>query len=134
MLPFSTTSAATAHGLHLKLKLLINVYFCPPKRRRYDIMAKGLLVKKLCVTFAYTIEPLNNGHIATSHFVHYGKVVLSSEVKNFIIGTSKTFIWRLLTLFPLFEVSVIRGYTIYMYVCIIYLLSRIPAVGSTMWM
>ena len=67
------------------------------------------------------------GHIGTSHFVHYGKVVLSSEVKNFIIGTSKTFIWRLFILFPLFEVSVIRGYTIYVYV------SYISSPGSQQW-
>ena len=26
--------------------------------------------------FSYTVEPLNNGHIGTDHFVHYREVVL----------------------------------------------------------
>ena len=30
-----------------------------------------------------TVEPLNNGHIWTSHFVHCRRVVLSLEVKNY---------------------------------------------------
>ena len=29
----------------------------------------------------YTVEPLNNQHIGTSHFVLYREVVLSLEVK-----------------------------------------------------
>jgi hypothetical protein len=30
----------------------------------------------------YTVEPLNNGHVGTRHFVLYREVVLSSEVTN----------------------------------------------------
>ena len=30
-----------------------------------------------------TVEPLNNGHSGISHFVLYGEVVLSSEVKMY---------------------------------------------------
>ena len=30
----------------------------------------------------YTVEPLNNVHVGTSHFVLYWEVVLSLEVKN----------------------------------------------------
>ena len=37
------------------------------------------------VTHIYTVEPPNNGHIGTRHFVLYREVVLSSEVKNVLV-------------------------------------------------
>ncbi len=33
-----------------------------------------------------TVEPLNKGHIGTSHFVHYEEVVLFLEVSKCIIA------------------------------------------------
>ena len=47
---------------------------------------------------AYTVEPLNNGHIGTRHFVLYREVVLSLEIKMYII----IFLVR-----PLFRVSLV---------------------------
>ena len=32
-----------------------------------------------------TVEPPNNGHVGTRHFVLYREVVLSSEVKNVLV-------------------------------------------------
>ena len=33
----------------------------------------------------HTVEPLNNGHVGTRHFVLYKEVVLSSEVTNVLV-------------------------------------------------
>ena len=32
-----------------------------------------------------TVEPPNNGHVGTRHFVLYSEVVFSSEVKNVLV-------------------------------------------------
>ena len=52
------------------------------------------------------VEPLNNGQIGTSHFVHCREVVLSSVVLPYSIGASK--VWRILCLLsevPLYMTS-----------------------------
>ena len=33
----------------------------------------------------YTVEPLNNGHIGTRHFVLYREIFLPSEAKNVLV-------------------------------------------------
>ena len=39
-----------------------------------------------CLTsHSVTVEPPNNGHIGSRHFVLYREVVLSSEVKNVLV-------------------------------------------------
>ena len=63
------------------------------------------------------MEPLNNGHIGTNHFVLYREVVLSLDVKcTSIIEKglqSVSFIERFFLLCPLLGVSIIRGSTVY---------------------
>ena len=60
----------------------------------------------------YTVEPLNNGHVGTDHFVHYREVVLFGG-KNVmplhrLAHRKVSFIQRC----PLFRVSFIRGSTV----------------------
>ena len=56
--------------------------FFHPCRERERERERGIKIKvrKLPIN---TVEPLNNGHIGTSHFVLYREVVLSSEVKMY---------------------------------------------------
>ena len=60
----------------------------------------------------YTVEPLNNGHVGTDHFVHYREVVLFGG-KNVmplhrLAHRKVSFIQRC----PLFRVSFVRGSTV----------------------
>ena len=45
------------------------------------VIERFLLLRDIIMN---TVEPLNNGHVGTRHFVLYREVVLSSEVKNVI--------------------------------------------------
>ena len=45
----------------------------------------ALMVGATHSLFVYTVEPPNNGHVGTRHFVLYREVVLSSEVKNVLV-------------------------------------------------
>ena len=59
------------------------------------------------------MEPLNNGHIGTRHFVLYREVVPPLEVKNVgkeSLGPQKCVLYR--GFFHLFGVSVVRGSTV----------------------
>ena len=69
-----------------------------------------------------TVEPLNKGHIGTSHFVLCREVVLSFEVENVLVlwesehlgPLEVSFIeMRLFLLCPLFGGSTNGGYTVY---------------------
>ena len=46
------------------------------------VIERLLLLRDIVIN---TVEPPNNGHVMTRHFVHYREVVLSSEVKNVLV-------------------------------------------------
>ena len=62
---------------------------------------------------AYTVEPLNNGHVGDEHFVHCSEVVPSSEVEMYgqYKGRGQT-VCPLQGGCPLFRVSIIGGSTV----------------------
>ena len=75
----------------------------------------------------YTVEPLNKGHIGTSHFALCREVVLSLEVENvLVLWESKylgpkevSFIDKLFLICPLFGGFTIGGSTVLKHVHII---------------
>ena len=47
---------------------------------------KVTIANMLAWTKVHTVEPLNNGHVGTSHFVLYREGLLSLEVNNVLVN------------------------------------------------
>ena len=66
------------------------------------------------VAFLCTVESWNIGHIVTRHFVLYGEVVLSLEVKMYYNSKGPQYVSFMCSLLcPLFGVSFIKGSIVY---------------------